>query len=315
MALKFGTSQLPFDDFVEEIRTLGRFIKIHSVHGHGETLDLRLVLSTFAGRCFARSASGLHPDARQDFFDPSHQLPDKPRAESSTSEINNISKILGTSNGASLELALTSFANVFLKGERKSVRELEAKQGIQYLLLNADNWFERICKSDLTQLWLERAAMRGRKTYLITGLQTLRDVDIKLNTSWKVGAGAGVEASLLLATAGIPMPTPLDPGARADCSIEGEVKNEGSVADEKIYAIQYREVKLRKLIPSRASAPVLTGKIWWEQICSDRGAEDDEMDQDDDEIIEAQLLDGVEDTADVLVASSEEAEEEAYLYA
>lgn len=252
-------------------------------------------------------------DPGQDSFNPATELPDKPQAPSSTTEINNIVKILSAANGAGLELTLTSFASAFLKGESKKVRQLETKQGVQYLLLNADNWFERICKSDLTRTWLERVAMRGRKAYLVTGVRTLKDVELTMDKSWKLGVGAGAQLPFL-AAAGVPLSTPLDPGAKADYSIERGSKNVGSVPDEKVYGVQYREIRLRKVLSSMSSAPNLTTKIFWEQIYSDRGASDAEMDDDEDEMIEAQLLEGIEDVEELSSVAAED-EEEVYLHA
>jgi len=248
----------------------------------------------------------------QDSFSPNKQLPTKPQAEYSTSEMNNVSKLLRASNGVGLELVLASFARLFFKFEFKDVRQLEAKQGTQYLLSAADDWFEEICQSDLTRTWLERAAMRGRKAYLVTGLQTLRDVDIDVDRSHTVGNGAGVQAPLL-AAAGIPIPTSLDPGAKAEYFRERGVKDTASVPDEKIYGVQYREIKLRKRDSSKPVAVSLTSKIWWEEICSLRNAYDVDMDDNHEEIIDAYLLDGIDNLSETGVVSAA-AEEEILLF-
>lgn len=128
----------------------------------------------------------------QDCFSPTKKLPANPQPEYSTSEMNNVSKLLKASNEVGLELVLASFARLFLKVEFKNVKQLEAKQGTQYLLSAADDWFGEICQSDLTRTWLERAAMRGRKAYLVTGLQTLRDVDVDVDRSHAIGNDAAV---------------------------------------------------------------------------------------------------------------------------
>ena len=250
----------------------------------------------------------------QDFFDPTHELPDKPQVTSAASEINNISKVLQASKGTGLELALTAFASTFLKSESNIVRQLEAKQGIQHLLLNADDWFERICKSDLTRTWLERAAMRGKRAYLVTGLQTLTDVDLNFGRSEKHAGSFGVEVPLLAAS-GIPLPTPLDPAVKANLSIEGGSKSVGKVPDEKIYGVQYREIKLKKR--SALVGANLTAKIWWEQICSDRGAkytENSDDEEEEEDCVEAQLLGGLDNLGTGELASFAISEEEIYLY-
>ena len=177
---------------------------------------------------------GFVKNPSQDSFDPARELPNKPRVHSITSEINNVSRMLKASNGTGLELALTAFASTLLKTEFRDVRELEAKQGTQYLLLHVDDWFEQVCRSDLTRTWLERAAMRSRKAYLVTGLQTLKDVDLVFDKTWKHSGGVGVEAPLL-AVSGIPLLTLLDPAAKANLMVERGSKSVETVPDEKVY--------------------------------------------------------------------------------
>ena len=56
----------------------------------------------------------------------------------------------------------------------------------------------------------------------------------------------------------------------------------------------------------------LTAKIWWEQICSDRGATSSDMSDDEEDIVEAQLLNGLDEPSEL--ASLLISEEEVYLY-
>lgn len=92
------------------------------------------------------------------------------------------------------------------------------------------------------------------------------------------------------------------------------MKNTASVPDERIYGVQYREVKLRKGHSSNPVDASLTSKIWWEQICSLRNASDVDMDDDHEEIIEAHLLDGIENLSETGFISAI-AEEEILLFA
>jgi hypothetical protein len=82
----------------------------------------------------------------QGFFDPSDKLLSKPKPLSETSNVNNISKLIDSGTSAGLELTLAAFANTFLKGTKKDVRQLTAKAATQYLLLNSADWFEDICQ-------------------------------------------------------------------------------------------------------------------------------------------------------------------------
>jgi hypothetical protein len=58
-------------------------------------------------------------DPGQDSFNPATELLDKPQAPSSTTEINNIIKILSAANGAGLELTLTSFCKCILERRKQ----------------------------------------------------------------------------------------------------------------------------------------------------------------------------------------------------
>ena len=242
-------------------------------------------------------------DPTQDYFDPTKQLPSNPKAPTLPSEMNDVSKLLKSSNGLGIELALTSFAQIFLKGENKHARHLEAKQGSQYLLDNADDWFRTICQHDSTRIWLERAAMRGRKAYLVPGLQTLRDVDFEHEKELHIENGLGFEAPVLTA-AGVPLPTVLDPAAKLEYLVERGTTQKIDIPDEKVYAVQYREVRLRKGTSSSSPSYDLTSKILWEQIYSDRDASAEDMDEDEEETVEAGLLGAFEDPQDGAIASA-----------
>ena len=224
----------------------------------------------------------------QGFFDPSEKLLSKPKPTLDISLANNISRLLASGNKGNFELTLAAFASTFFKGEHKDVRQLTAKQVKQCSLLNSTEWFDEICAARETRVWLERAAMRGRKTYLVTGLQTLTDASINDDHKRHFGTGAGLQAPLL-AAAGVPVPTPLDPSVTIGSSVSRDAKIKYEIPDEKIYSIQYREVRLRKGDAKEVLGAKLSSKTWWEQICADRLAVD--LDGDDDEVIAAEVTD------------------------
>jgi hypothetical protein len=118
----------------------------------------------------------------------------------------------------------------------------------------------------------------------------LKDVEYLTDQSRTVSSAVGAEAPLL-GLAGVPVPSPLDPGAKIEYAKEWAKQDSASIQSEMIYAIQYREVRVKM-----GHRSALTQKIFWEQIFGERGASDDEMGDVDDTVIEAQLLDDVEDT-------------------
>jgi hypothetical protein len=228
------------------------------------------------------------------FFDPTESLPNKPEPRSDTTNINNISRLLKAGNGSGLELSLTALASTWFKGKFKDVRQLKAETGRQSLLLNSTEWFSLICESDETRLWLEKAASRGRKTYLVTGLETLTKLEVSIEKSFKVETGAGIQAPVLSA-AGLPIATPVDPAAKVDYSIERCREDKYHILDERVFSVRYREIKLKKSdTPGKIDATP-SSKIWWEPMMSDRTVEDeDELEEDSTDYIEADMLDGME---------------------
>jgi hypothetical protein len=115
--------------------------------------------------------------------------------------------------------------------------------------------------------------MRGRKLLLVVGIETLTDAAVELHRGWEGSGGAGAELPILAVT-GVPIPTPLDPGAEANCSVRRDVQLKYDIQGEKVFSIQYREIKLRKHHFGPSVEARLTSKTWWEQICSDRSAAD-----------------------------------------
>jgi hypothetical protein len=245
----------------------------------------------------------------QGFFDPSDKIPSTPKPTILESHVDNISRLLASGKNANFELTLSAFASTFLKGEHKDVRQLTARVAKQYLLSNSEEWFDEICSFQQTRLWLERAAMRGRRTYLVTGLQTLTNVSVHDTHSNKFGTGGSIQAPLL-AAAGIPLPGPLNPGLSAKTSISRDVKDNYKIPDEMIYSVQYREVKLKKGETKQLSEAKLTSKTWWEQICSDRSGGD--LDEEDDTVIIADMLD-IKETPPGLEEGGEEGEDTYFL--
>jgi hypothetical protein len=242
---------------------------------------------------------------QQGFFNPCQRIASNPTI--SMSAVNNVSKLIKGGNGSGLEVAIASFASTFLRGENKDIQKLTVKAGKRHSLLNSAEWFEEIRQAKETQVWLERAAMRGRKI-------ALTDVDVDVTQGWKVGAGAGVQAPIL-AAAGIPIPPPLDPEAKGDISIEREYQMKMEIPDEKIHCAQYRQIKLKRATDKTNVSAKVRNKVWWEQVYSERGAAEDEMDDDDVEaVIEADLKEGFDEGLNKYAHLENRDDAETYFY-
>ena len=129
---------------------------------------------------------------------------------------------------------------------------------------------------------------------------------------WALVAECRLHSSLPLAYL---FPLHLDPAVNAKYSRGRGNENTSSIPDEKVYGVQYREIKLKRTTLSATSDPRLTSKIWWEAICSERGVSSAGMATDDDEedLVEVVLQDAVSDTVEADIVTSALAEE-IYLY-
>ena len=211
------------------------------------------------------------------------------RAEVDSLAIDSPSRIVRISKDATLSLTLSTFASQFLGGGRGQTKSLEACHGTRYLLVQPDTWFEEICGEKDTRSWLERRIRReGQRVWLITGVLTLADTEVKILSGRRFAVGAGGSVPLLLAMGVPPLPSPLDPGANIKISNQGGEEISFKIPDEKVFEIQYREVKLHKRILTWSEAEEdysLYTKTRWEPMWDLRtgagsGNEDEEEEED-----------------------------------
>jgi len=224
----------------------------------------------------------------QDFFDLA-SLSNHPEPNIAKSDILNVSSMIKSSNGQAIQASLSQFASVFLKGEQKNFQRLTSCRAADYQVKNSEDWFEDLCTAQKTKFWLERASMRGKKVYLVTGYRTLVDAFVGSESGSKLEAGAKAQVPLL-ASVGIPLPSGLDPSANVTVSASNDSAKGYEIPDEKIYSIQYRRVRFTSHSSKTVASAFLDSKTRWIEVCDFRG----DMDEEEDDIVEVTLVDELE---------------------
>ncbi|MCJ1333873.1 hypothetical protein MMC10_010579 [Thelotrema lepadinum] len=221
------------------------------------------------------------------YFDPSEKIPSHPKPKTDECALTDIVKFFDKVHGTKLDLALGSFASTFFNIKTGLKKKIATARCTHYQLLDGDSWFEEICSHQFTQFWLERQKMQNRKIYLVTAFRTISDASQIHQKLFDLEIGAGVQAPLIAAVTGgtIPLPSPLDPEAKASVPIRTYEGTQYTIPGERCYAIYYREVKISRPQEEEMSEYTLAAKTKWAEICSVRDAEVDEA------VIEAELAD------------------------
>ncbi|KAF9761672.1 hypothetical protein IL306_003751 [Fusarium sp. DS 682] len=182
-------------------------------------------------------------------------------------------------------------------------------RGINYSLDNSDAWFDKAVGIPDTRRWIESAALRGDKIYMIVGIQTLTDARI-VQTSARGRQAEGhvnvpVSLSLAAATAIMPFAELVDP------AVHGEHQDVESgqlwlvAPGEQVCSLQYRAVKPRWLSSRLIKTPRLSETRQWSCMEGDKRDtyDDDEDEEEDEDMIEVDfgdvdVLEGEWDTED-----------------
>jgi hypothetical protein len=152
-----------------------------------------------------------------------------------------------------------------------------------YALDNSDAWFDRAISDEETKKWIERAAIRGNKVFIIVGICTLTDARfVQTSVKEQESQGRATAPVLSLAAAGAVLPF----AGLVDPSVHGDFCNFASngtrffAPGEKICAIQYREIRY-KWLSSRVvqNLQLLKTRQWY---CTEGNRRNVYMDEGDD---------------------------------
>jgi hypothetical protein len=228
----------------------------------------------------------------QDYFDPKFAI------DSDTIIVRqqvNFSEILQHTSGSKLHGFLTTAfgASYFKRNEKKLL--VNSPRNMTYQLKNSSNIFERMCEIDLTKKWIEKAIGRGRSVYMVVGIQTLLDaqlseLDVK-ETGRTFDATLPVD-SVASAAAGVPISLTnlFDTGAGGLWNHKWGTLANFIAPGEQVYAVQYRKVNFSwyssKKVENSALQKGNRWKVYW---LRSGGVEDEVDDEDNEDIVEAQL--------------------------
>ncbi|EGU73944.1 hypothetical protein FOXB_15546 [Fusarium oxysporum f. sp. conglutinans Fo5176] len=136
--------------------------------------------------------------------------------------------------------ALTSLISARFSKRLQSQVHLTAASGNNYCLDNSDAWFDKAVSLPETREWIEKAALRGHKIYIIVGIQTF--IDARIVQKLARGRQAGGQA----ATAAMPFADLVDPAIREHQNAESD-QLWVLAPDEQVWSLQYRKVRTRWL--------------------------------------------------------------------
>ncbi|PNP77873.1 hypothetical protein FNYG_08787 [Fusarium nygamai] len=192
--------------------------------------------------------------------------------------------------------ALTSLISAGFSKRLRSQIHLAPAQGNNYCLDNSDAWFDKAVSLPDTRKWIEKAALRGHKIYVIVGIQTFIDTRIvqKSARGQQARGQVTVPVSLSLTAAAAVMPF----ADLVDPAIQGEHQNAESdqlwllAPGEQVCSLQYREVKTRWL-SSRLIEPLQLSKTrQWSCMEGDkRDTYEDDSDEEVEDTMEVDLGD------------------------
>ncbi|KAH7111458.1 hypothetical protein B0J13DRAFT_631801 [Dactylonectria estremocensis] len=163
--------------------------------------------------------------------------------------------------------ALTSLVSAGFSKRLQSEIHIAPARGSNYSLDNSDAWFDRMISIPDTRKWIEKAALRGHRIYIIVGIQTFTDTRIVQKSARGQHAGGQVKVPVSLfltaATAVMPFAGLVDP------AVHGEHQN----------------------IESDQLCLLAPGEQWSCMEGDKRDAYEDDSEEEDEDIIEVDLGD------------------------
>lgn len=203
----------------------------------------------------------LNPsDPTQDYFNPQEKDPGlKPSIlRVDVTDFTNTIRDAGTKE---VEAVLTGYFSTTIDWAKSKSLELSSAKAATYLMRNSGYWFEQACALAPMRWWFEWVTRRGHKIYLLVGLRTIFDGRFRLEhtASTSTGGQVKVPADVL---AGLP-PMGLDIGGGGKLSKYQTASSEFSAAGERIWALQYRQIKFKWYSSKKMeNAALETGTRW-----------------------------------------------------
>ena len=203
----------------------------------------------------------LNPtDPTQDYFNPLEKEPDlKPSVL--RVDVTDFTNTIRDAGSKEVKAVLTNYFSTTIDWGKSKTLELSSTKAATYLMKNSGSWFEQVCALAVMRVWLEKIVSQNRKIYLLVGLRTIFDGRFKTDHSASATTGGRVQlpADVL---AGLP-PMGLDVGGGGKVSMDQTASTEFSAAGERIWALQYRQIKFKWYWSKKMeNAALETGTRW-----------------------------------------------------
>ena len=199
-------------------------------------------------------------DPTQDYFDPREEKPDLEPSILRV-DVTDFTNTIRDAGSKQVEAVLTDYFLTSIDWGKSKELELSSAKAATYLMKNSSSWFEQVCALARTRRWFEKVIGRGYKIYLLVGLRTIFDGRFKIDHSASTSTSGHVQlpADML---AGLP-PMGLDVGGGGKVSKDQTASSEFSAAGERIWALQYRQIKFKWYSSKKMeNAALETGTRW-----------------------------------------------------
>ncbi|KAK0515654.1 hypothetical protein JMJ35_001688 [Cladonia borealis] len=203
----------------------------------------------------------LNPaDPTQDYFNPLEKDPDLKTSILRT-DVTDFTNTIRDAGSKEVKAVLTDYFSTTIDWGKSKTLELSSTKAATYLMKNSGSWFEQVCALHALRVWFENIMRRGYKIYLLVGLRTIFDGRFRIDhsASTSTGGHAQVPADIL---AGLP-PMGLDVGGGGKVLKDQTASSEFSAAGERIWALQYRQIKFKWYSSKKMeNAALETGTRW-----------------------------------------------------
>lgn len=205
---------------------------------------------------------------------------------------NDISQILERTHGSKFHGFLSSILSASFSKTSETRVHIDSVSRTTYSIKNSSDVFERMCELESTKRWLEKAICRGRTVYMVSGLVTILDAEVR---EWVIkGRSTSLDASVPVATAiaaaGFPLPVGdvLDSGGGRSWQKGSRAVTTYFAPGERILAVQYRKVKFDWFFRRKLEEAELDRKNVWHVGYWNRSAHEDE---DEEDVVKAAIVD------------------------
>jgi tetratricopeptide (TPR) repeat protein len=199
------------------------------------------------------------------------------------------------SSRANFGASMTSlFSAAFSKRAANQVR-VEPRCFKAYALDNSEAHFDRAIAFPETKRWIENAAIRRRKIYMVIGFYTMTDTRFVQKSAREQGtqgrATAPVSLSLAAAGAVVPFAGLVDPSVQGEFGSFASNETRIFAPGEQICLIKYREVKYKWLSSRTLEGSRLSKTRQWCYMEGGRRDAYEDEDDDDEDAIEVDIKD------------------------